>query len=174
MTRREKNKKRKMRSSRLKAVQNIERTKPDQVVSNTKPFDTTTPADPATQHEIQELRKLGLSVSTNTSLEKLRDLRAEFDLVGQYVQDVLHTLMPDSDGIQVVPPDQLNRFTAMLFGDGQLVDSIVISHRARAALAIAPPILKDTAEYKQVSKMLRKQFEQVLPKQSWWARLLGG
>jgi len=163
---------RQMRRSRLQSVRQIEQTKPSYPSTQPALQDPQKTVDPATQHQIQELRQLGLSVSPNASPEKLRALRDEFDLARRYVQDVVQTLAPDTP--EKLSSQQLDRFTAMLFGNGRLIDYMATNQRARSTLALAPPPLAKTPEFKQVARMLRRQFADVLPALPWWARLLGG
>lgn len=167
-----KKKDRDMRPVRLEAVREIEKSKPSKSAAPAPPPVEEKRVDPATQKQIEELRRLGLSVSVNASPEKVRSLRQEFDVVTQYVQNAIQTLAPDGEASAKLSEQQLTRFIAMLFGNGQLVTSITLSQQVRSTLSTNEMLQKRTPEFKHVARLLRVQFPQLLPAKPWWTRLL--
>jgi len=155
-----------MRSSRLETVRRIERKKhADSEAGTTAQTGHTTPV---AHKQIQELRQLGLSVSTQASPEHCRVLRQEFEWVSRYVHDVWDTLAPDPTNPPGPSNPRLDRFAAALFGDGQLASRVVALQQAREPVAPNKPPRRNST-FNQVAKLLRHEFDDTLPKRPWWA-----
>jgi hypothetical protein len=168
-----KRKDRPMRPKRLADVERIERRgkKVPTTIQHVPPAGPPAPRDARAAARIAEARKLGLSVSAESSADQVDSLLEQFALASRYAGDVWHALTGNRPEDQGVPREEWDRFVAWLFDDGRLAERVVTVQRAREQAPPAP--LKHGWEYCRVARLLRGQFAARLPKRSLLARVLG-
>lgn len=161
-----------MKPGRLDAVRRVEkRRRPaaPAVVQNV-PASPATPTRPLPTARIRQMRELGLSVSADATPEQLDKLQERFDLICEYVRDVLRTLVKADPDSQRVGDLEFHRFVAHLIDDGRLADALVAAQKTRRQQGGR---VARNGDYRMVARALRQTFPDQIPRASIFGRLLG-
>jgi len=156
--------KRSMKRGRVSAVERIERGRRQAPPAPQAPQGPAVRIDPAAAGRIAEARRLGLSVADDAAGDRVDDLLERFAAALAYTRDVWADLAPQGEP----PPERrMHRATASLFEDGRVADQVVDAQRRRAGV---PP---RGAPRRAVEAVLRREFDDLLPRRSLLGRLLG-